>query len=75
MGRSRRTRCCSPCWRSCGPAQTVKASALRDGTTAGAAALALIDGGRLPTIGLKLAEVTPAAIAGLGDYQHGGRWL
>jgi sugar (pentulose or hexulose) kinase len=51
------------------PAQKVKASALRDGTTAGAASLALIDGERLPTIGLKLAEARPAAIPGLADYQ------
>jgi sugar (pentulose or hexulose) kinase len=52
------------------PAQRVKASDLRDGTTAGAAALALIDGDRLPAIGLTLSEVRPAEIAGLGDYQR-----
>jgi sugar (pentulose or hexulose) kinase len=51
------------------PQQTIKASALRDGTTAGAAALALIDGDRLPAIGLKLTDVPPSKIAGLGDYQ------
>jgi sugar (pentulose or hexulose) kinase len=51
------------------PAQTVKASALRDGTTAGAAAIALIEDGRLPSIALTLAGVKPAAIAGLGDYR------
>jgi sugar (pentulose or hexulose) kinase len=51
------------------PQQTIKASALRDGTTAGAAALALIEEDRLPAIGLKLTEVRPAKIAGLGDYQ------
>ena len=50
------------------PAQKVKASALRDGTTAGAAALAMIDGGRLPTIGIKMAEVKPAEIDGLAAY-------
>ncbi len=33
-----------------------QASALRDGTTAGAAALALIDSGKLPNIALKLSE-------------------
>lgn len=52
--------------------QKVKASALRDGTTAGAASLALIDGDKLPTIGLKLAEAPAAVIAGLADYQ--ARW-
>jgi len=55
------------------PAQTVKASALRDGTTAGAAAIALIEDGRLPAIALKLTEVRPAEIAGLGDYQAAWR--
>jgi sugar (pentulose or hexulose) kinase/uncharacterized protein YecT (DUF1311 family) len=51
------------------PQQTVKASALRDGTTAGAAALALIEDGRLPAIALSLTEVRPAAIPGLDAYQ------
>ncbi|WP_421693342.1 FGGY-family carbohydrate kinase [Aestuariivirga sp.] len=51
------------------PGQAVKASALRDGTTAGAAALAQIEGGKLPAIGLKLAEVQPSAIDGLSAYQ------
>jgi sugar (pentulose or hexulose) kinase len=50
-------------------AQRVKASALRDGTTAGAAAIALIAEGRLPAIALTLAEVRPAGIAGLAEYQ------
>jgi L-fuculokinase len=51
------------------PAQKVMASALRDGTTAGAAALPLIDGrGRLPHVGLALSEVKPASVAGLEDY-------
>jgi sugar (pentulose or hexulose) kinase len=49
--------------------QKVKASDLRDGTTAGAAALALFDGVRLPAIGLTLTEVRPANIPGLQDYQ------
>ncbi len=52
--------------------QRVKASALRDGTTAGAAALALIDGERLPAIGLKLSAIAPATIAGLAEYHR--RW-
>lgn len=52
------------------PQQKVKASALRDGTAAGAAAIALIEDGRLPTIGLALSEVTAAAIPGLHDYQR-----
>jgi sugar (pentulose or hexulose) kinase len=51
------------------PAQKVKASALRDGTTAGAAALAMIVEGKLPTIGIRMSEVKRADIAGLGDYQ------
>lgn len=54
------------------PKQRVKASALRDGTTAGAAALALIEDGKLPTIGLTLQPVAPAAIAGLEAYH--ARW-
>ncbi len=55
------------------PAQKVKASALRDGTTAGAAALAMIDDGKLPTIALKMTDVTPAAVEGLGEYQAAWR--
>jgi sugar (pentulose or hexulose) kinase len=51
------------------PQQKVKASALRDGTTAGAAALALIADGRLPAIALSLTEVTPTVIPGLDAYQ------
>ena len=50
------------------PHQKVKASALRDGTTAGAAAIAMIDGGKLPNIGLRLTDVAPASIRGLEDY-------
>ncbi|WP_395661240.1 FGGY-family carbohydrate kinase [Aestuariivirga sp.] len=52
--------------------QKVKASALRDGTTAGAAAIAMIDDGRLPAIALELGEVAPSAISGLDAYQ--ARW-
>jgi len=55
------------------PSQRVKASALRDGTTAGAAALAMIDGGKLPAIGLKLAEVAASEIPGLAAYQAAWR--
>ena len=50
------------------PAQKVMASTLRDGTTAGAAALAMIDDGRLPAIGIRMSEVKAADIAGLGAY-------
>lgn len=50
------------------PNQAIKTSALRDGTTAGAATLALIDSGRLPVIRLALSDVTPAPVAGLRDY-------
>ena len=51
------------------PRQKVKASALRDGTTAGAAALAMIDDGKLPTIGIRMADVKAAEIDGLTAYQ------
>ncbi len=50
------------------PHQKVLASDLRDGTTAGAAAIALIEDGRLPTIALKLKPAAPAAIDGLSAY-------
>lgn len=52
------------------PSQSVKASALRDGTTAGAAAIAMIDGGRLPNIGLRLTDIAPASVPGLDDYHR-----
>jgi sugar (pentulose or hexulose) kinase len=52
------------------PRQKVKASALRDGTTAGAAAIAMIDEGRLPTIGLQLTDIAPAAIPSLDAYHQ-----
>ncbi len=52
------------------PRQKVKASALRDGTTAGAAAIAMIDEGRLPTIGLQLTDIAPAAVSGLEAYHR-----
>lgn len=54
------------------PGQRVLGSDLRDGTTAGAAALALIDDGVLPAIALKLGAAQPAAIAGLTAYH--ARW-
>lgn len=51
------------------PAQKVKASALRDGTTAGAAALAMIEDGKLPSIAIRMTEVKAAEIEGLASYQ------
>jgi len=48
--------------------QKVMASDLRDGTTVGAATMALIDDGRLPTIGLKLRPIAPVAADGLEAY-------
>jgi sugar (pentulose or hexulose) kinase len=51
------------------PRQKVKASALRDGTTAGAAALAMIEDGRLPTIAIRMTEVSAVEIEGLAAYQ------
>lgn len=56
------------------PGQPVLASDLRDGTTAGAAVLALMEGsGKLPQIGLNLRPVTPAKIEGLERYR--ADWL
>ena len=55
------------------PAQRVLASDLRDGTTAGAAAIALIDDGKPPVIGLNLTAIPAAAIAGLGAYHASWR--
>ena len=48
--------------------QKVMASDLRDGTTVGAATMALIDDGRLPTIALKLKHIAPSAINELEAY-------
>jgi sugar (pentulose or hexulose) kinase len=48
--------------------QNVSASELRDGTTAGAACLALMADEKLPRVDLGLRPVTPAAIAGLAAY-------
>lgn len=55
------------------PGQRVLASDLRDGTTAGAAAIALIDDGKLPTIELNLTEIKAAAIPGLAEYHAAWR--
>ena len=56
------------------PDQQVLASDLRDGTTAGAAVLALMEGnGKLPQIGLTLRAITPAQIEGLERYRE--EWL
>lgn len=48
--------------------QRVLASDLRDGTTVGAALLALVDDGRLPSVALRLNPVSPAHIPGLEAY-------
>ncbi len=45
------------------------ASALRDGTTAGAACLALMSDGKLPHIDIKVTEITAAGLEGLAPYQ------
>jgi sugar (pentulose or hexulose) kinase len=52
--------------------QRVLASDMRDGTTAGAACLALLENGKLPRIELKLRPVTPAIIESLSSYA--ARW-
>ena len=52
--------------------QTVMASDLRDGTTAGAACLALMPHGKPPHMKLKLLPVQAAAIGGLAAYR--GAW-
>jgi len=49
--------------------QQVLASELRDGTTAGAACVALMAGGKLPAIGLALKRIAPAAVPGLAAYR------
>jgi sugar (pentulose or hexulose) kinase len=50
------------------PRQRVQTSDLRDGTTAGAACLALMPDGRLPHIELSLKDVQPAQIGRFSDY-------
>ena len=49
------------------------AAALRDGTTAGAAALAMIEDGKLPAIAIRMTEVKPAPIGGLAAYHAAWR--
>lgn len=51
------------------PGQRVLASQLRDGTTAGAACLALMSDGKLPHIDIKVSESQPARLQGLAAYQ------
>ncbi len=53
--------------------QSVMASELRDGTTAGAACLALMPEGKLPHVELKLLQVAAAAIDGLAAYRNAWR--
>jgi sugar (pentulose or hexulose) kinase len=56
------------------PRQPVLASTLRDGTTVGAAVLALMsESGTVPRIGLDLKQFTPAQISGLEAYK--AQWL
>ena len=56
------------------PGQQVLASDLRDGTTAGAAVLALMEGnGKLPQIALTLRPVEPAKLENLDRYRE--TWL
>jgi sugar (pentulose or hexulose) kinase len=54
------------------PGQRVLASDLRDGTTAGAACLALMPDGKLPKLPLSLAPAMPAPLDGLAEHQR--RW-
>ena len=49
--------------------QKVMASDLRDGTTAGAACLALMPDGKLPHVPLSLTTVAASALAELANYQ------
>ena len=51
------------------PEQRVKVSDMRDGTTAGAACLALFAGDRLPHVDLSLMEAEPAKVAQLERYR------
>jgi sugar (pentulose or hexulose) kinase len=50
------------------PQQRLLSSDLRDGTTAGAACLALMPDGQLPDVELSLTEVEPAQIEGFEEY-------
>ena len=49
--------------------QRVLASDLRDGTTAGAACLALMPDGKLPHVPLSLSTIQSQSLTNLGDYQ------
>ena len=55
------------------PRQRVFTSALREGTMAGAACLALMPDGRLPHVALALDAVAPAEIEGLDGYMRNWR--
>lgn len=57
------------------PGQTVRASSLRDGTTAGAACIGLMQGAELPHVALETVAVAPAALDGLADYHRHWRKL
>ena len=57
------------------PNQRVFTSALREGTMAGAACLALMPGGRLPRVALALEEAHPAEIEGFDRYSRKWRDL
>jgi sugar (pentulose or hexulose) kinase len=50
------------------PAQKVRASNLRDGTTAGAAILALMPDGLLPHIDISMGDIPQATLPGLAAY-------
>lgn len=52
------------------PNQLLSASDIRDGTTAGAACLALMEGPVLPNLSLALSSVAPATLEGLNLYQR-----
>jgi hypothetical protein len=56
------------------PAQRVRASALRDGTAAGAACLALMPQGLLPRIDIAMRDIGPAKLD-LFAYQASWRKL
>ncbi len=55
--------------------QRVLASNLRDGTTAGAACIGLMDDGQLPEVGLVTVQADPAGITGLPGYKRQWRMM
>jgi sugar (pentulose or hexulose) kinase len=55
------------------PQQTVMASEARDGTAAGAACLALMPDGKLPTVPVHLRAISPMSCEGLTAYQQAWR--